>query len=305
MSRDATVTADGTRSAPGIAIVASTRPPPIGRFVVLKVVGEGGMGVVYAAYDPTLDRKIAVKLVRVPIASSSAAADRERMLREARALARLTHPAILTVHDAGVIDDQVFIATELAGGGTLRAWQRAAARPWRVLVAAYREAGEGLAAAHDAGLVHRDFKPDNVLRTSDGRIRVADFGLAAPIGDGDRAIAGTPRYMAPEQHRGEVAGPAADQFAFCVALWEALTGAPPFPATIARRSRPASRPGRPRPPGPTCRRGSPRSSRAGWPRWRPTAGRRCTRWSPRSPTIPRCAGAGAGSGPRSRSAPSR
>ena len=239
MSRAETVTADGTRSAPGVAIVASTRPPPIGRFVVLEVVGEGGMGVVYAAYDPTLDRKIAVKLVRVPVASSSAAADRERMLREARALARLTHPAILTVHDAGVIDDQVFIATELAGGGTLRAWQRAKARPWRALVAAYLEAGEGLAAAHDAGLVHRDFKPDNVLRTSDGRIRVADFGLAAPIGDGDRAIAGTPRYMAPEQHRGEVAGPAADQFAFCVALWEALTGAPPFPgddrAAIAAR----------------------------------------------------------------------
>ncbi|MCE9575228.1 MAG: tetratricopeptide repeat protein [Deltaproteobacteria bacterium] len=248
---DATLTAaDGPSRAGEIA--APTRLAPIGRFVILELLGEGGMGVVYAAYDPTLDRRIAVKLVRARVDSASARADQARLLREARALARVAHPGILTIHDAGVVGDQVFIATELAGGGTLRAWRDAAPRTWREIVAAYVEAGRGLAAAHDAGLVHRDFKPDNVLRTTDGRIRVADFGLVGgdgAVADDARAdlpahqtstgaIVGTPRYMAPEQHRGATVGPAADQFAFCVALWEALAS-PPFPgahrAAIAAR----------------------------------------------------------------------
>jgi tetratricopeptide (TPR) repeat protein len=215
----------------------------IGRFVVLERLGAGGMGVVVGAYDPTLDRRVALKLLHASLRDGASA--RERLLREARAMARVEHENVLAVHEVGVVGDDVFIAMEFAGGGTLRSWCKAQQRPWREIVARFVQAGRGLAAAHDAGLVHRDFKPENVLLTVDGGVRVADFGLvgggepsniespppSSPVGDGlteTGAVMGTPAYMATEQHQGRRAVAASDQFAFCVALWEALYGARPF-----------------------------------------------------------------------------
>jgi len=226
----------------------------IGRFLVVEALGQGGMGTVVAAYDPDLDRKVAIKLLR-PAAwggDSSPSSGRERMLREARAMAKLSHPNVLTVHEAGTAGDRVFIAMEYAGGGTLTEWLERTKRSWREVVEVFVKAGRGLAAAHDAGLVHRDFKPDNVLLTRDGRVRVADFGLVGVGGieqtdeaeeDGDTDVAhalldstltrtgalmGTPAYMAPEQHARDRVDAKADQFAFCVALYEALYGQLPF-----------------------------------------------------------------------------
>jgi eukaryotic-like serine/threonine-protein kinase len=203
------------------------------------------MGVVYAAYDPELDRRVAVKLLHP---GGDGETGRARLLREAQTMARLTHPNVVTVHDAGTIDDQVFVAMELLDGETLKQWMHAKARPWREVLATLLPAGRGLAAAHAADLVHRDFKPDNVMIARDGRVVVMDFGLArpsvadetptetprevrrAPVGSLTEtgAILGTPAYMAPEQHLGREAGPAADQFAYAVTLYEALQGQRPF-----------------------------------------------------------------------------
>ncbi len=208
-------------------------PVRVGRFVVLRRIGHGGMGVVYAAHDPELDRKVAVKLVDV----------HDELLREARAAAALAHPNVVTVYEVGMEGEAVFLAMEFVDGPTLRQWLEAQPRRWREVVAMFVAAGHGLAAAHRVGLVHRDFKPDNVLIGADRRPRVADFGLARlapqertgpdegapPSGEGTfTAVAGTPRYMAPEQHEGRGIGPASDQFAFCVALYEALFGQHPF-----------------------------------------------------------------------------
>jgi tetratricopeptide (TPR) repeat protein/predicted Ser/Thr protein kinase len=238
------------------------RGEPLGRHIVLERLGAGGMGVVYAAYDPELDRKIAVKLIRGLGADRAGAA---RLLREAKAMARLTHPNVITVHDVGVLPDgQVFVAMEFVDGLTLHAWQQHETRSWQEILAVYREAGRGLAAAHAVGLVHRDFKPDNVLVGHDGRVRVLDFGLAraddltlAPsqgprdltharnshivtaLGSAvpggvseqltqDGAIVGTPAYMAPEQRLAVAVDARGDQFSFCSSLWEALTDELPF-----------------------------------------------------------------------------
>ncbi|MEM7158795.1 MAG: tetratricopeptide repeat protein [Myxococcota bacterium] len=236
----------------------------LGRYVVLRAIGAGAMGIVYAAYDPELDRKIALKLLRADPAEASrdTHSDRnKRMLREAQALARLSHPGVITVHDVGTFEDQVFIAMEFVEGGTLTDWLRARRRSHREVLEVFRQAGEGLAAAHDAGLVHRDFKPDNVLLHSDGRAVVTDFGLARPVsreaetdrtleisavsasirasGSGSAlsetltqtgALVGTPAYMAPEQLDGRRSDAKADQFGFCVALYEGLYGSRPFKA---------------------------------------------------------------------------
>ncbi len=215
-------------------------PPSIGRFAIEARLGAGGMGTVLLATDPLLERKVALKVLH----REDRAQARLRFLREAQAMARVAHENIIVVHEVGTDHDQVFIAMELVTGGTLRQWQ--AGRAWRDVVGAYVQAGRGLQAAHAAGLVHRDFKPDNVLVGRDGKVRVTDFGLVAAVDDTAGAsrldhtaalgvsltqtgsVLGTPRYMAPEQHLGEPVDARADQFAFCVALYEALYGQPPF-----------------------------------------------------------------------------
>jgi tetratricopeptide (TPR) repeat protein len=213
----------------------------LGRYVVERVLGFGGMGVVYAARDPQLERLVALKLLRLD-GRSDAAQRQEMLLREAQAMARLQHPNVITVHEVGTFTERVFIAMELVDGETLRDWLRREPRGWRDIVRAFVTAGAGLHAAHEAGLVHRDFKPDNVLVAKSGRICVTDFGLArpaddaAPPPDDDKLqplasrIMGTPRYMAPEQLAGKPIDRRADIFSFCVALFEALFATPPFPA---------------------------------------------------------------------------
>jgi serine/threonine protein kinase/Flp pilus assembly protein TadD len=234
----------------------------LGRYVVSQRLGHGGMGVVYAAYDPELDRKIAIKLIS-PVLSDSAPASegRARLLREAQAMARLSHPNVIAVYDVGAFGDQVFIAMEYVEGITLSQWLAERKRDWREVLSILVQAGRGLAAAHAAGILHRDFKPDNVLVGDDGRARVVDFGLARAAhaagrpdaelpDDGTGAaravsaragilsvavtepgkLMGTPAYMAPEQLMGEPVDARTDQFSFCVALYQAFYGELPFSA---------------------------------------------------------------------------
>ena len=232
-------------------------PARIGRFLVLGRLGSGGMGVVVEAYDPELDRKVAIKLLKSSRARSDSQA---RLLREAQAMARLSHPNVVQVYDVGVVGEQVFVAMELVVGKNLAQWLAEGPRPWREVVALFVAAGRGLGAAHAAGLVHRDFKPDNVLIADDGRVRVADFGLAredraalaeasADDGADERpllantltatgVLMGTPMYMSPEQHLAEPVGPPSDIFSFSVALFEALYGVRPFAGeTMAQLAR--------------------------------------------------------------------
>ncbi len=235
---------------------ALERGANLGRYVILDRIGSGGMGVVYSAYDPELDRKVALKLLRPDRDRSSGETGRLRLLREAQAIARLSHPNVIHVYDAGSFGDQVFLAMEFVEGRTLRRWLDEERPSWRDVLARFVLAGRGLAAAHAAGLVHRDFKPDNVLLGTDGRVRVVDFGLARPAGNLEAAAEsdsspgsggilaspltqggvalGTPAYMAPEQLRGEAADARSDQFSFCVSLYEALHGDRPFPGTEPR-----------------------------------------------------------------------
>lgn len=159
----------------------------IGRHVVLSVLGEGAMGIVYEAYDPELDRKLAIKLVRAvagPRATGSVAhavaRDHDRMVAEARALAQISHPNVISIYDVGVFGEHVYLAMELIPGQTLQAWLRSKQRPITRIVGVMLQAGRGLVAVHDAGLTHRDFKPENVLLGADGRVCIADFGLASP-----------------------------------------------------------------------------------------------------------------------------
>jgi eukaryotic-like serine/threonine-protein kinase len=290
------------------ANAAFARGGTIGRYVVLGLVGRGGMGEVYAAYDPELDRKVAVKLLRIkPGAGVSLLEGKQRTLREAQAIAKLSHPNVVVVFDVGTFEEKVFIAMEFLDGNTAGFWSQSQHRTWQETLKVYIAAGRGLAAAHDKGLVHRDFKPDNVMVSRDGQVRVMDFGLArqaektlagtsgahassaangdkasasgerpsatttqrlgalvepgAPVRpldgstlvlgspDGDSrtpdlevsnsavfdqrltrtgAMMGTPAYMAPEQFRGHPTDARTDQFAFCIALYEALYGERPF-----------------------------------------------------------------------------
>ncbi len=245
------------------------RGETIGRYVVIDRIGEGGMGIVYAAYDPELDRKLALKLLHHDT-GDRAEARRLRLVREAQAMARLSHRNVIVVHDVGTYDDQVFVAMEFIDGRSLGAWL-AGKRSWSEVLAVLVEAGQGLAAAHDAGLVHRDFKPDNVMIANEpagthghGRVVVTDFGLARAAGNASDdsgalrpdaehpshdastsklagkgtlaatvtavgAIMGTPAYMAPEQHLGRPADARSDQFAFAVVLYEGIYGHRPFP----------------------------------------------------------------------------
>ncbi|MEZ4450656.1 MAG: serine/threonine-protein kinase [Nannocystaceae bacterium] len=212
----------------------------IGRYMVLRLLGEGGMGTVFAAYDEELDRKVAIKLLRTD--ARGAPLDRGWLMVEAKAMARISHPNVVQIYDVGEAEGQVFVAMELIQGVTVRDWLRAAPRSWREILAVFVEAGRGLAAVHDADLVHRDFKPHNVLVGADGRARIVDFGLAAhPSSVGpssgsarlhdshvSKTTLGTPAYMSPEQHGGGETDARSDQFAFSVALFEALFGERPF-----------------------------------------------------------------------------
>ena len=244
----------GGRVSPGGAGLPSGSH--LGRYITLYALGSGGMGDVYAAYDPELDRKVALKVLRREVLGSAAHDEaHRRLLREARAIARLTHPNVVTVHDVGVASGRVFLAMELIDGHTVANWLAAEPRSWRQVLHVFQRAGQGLAAAHAAGLVHRDFKPKNVMVADGGRVLVLDFGLAraaraepstradetdrgsvpeasaseqARAAPADSAITaagktvGTPAYMAPEQRAGGQVGPRADQYSFCVALAEAL-----------------------------------------------------------------------------------
>src|ERR1700746_3339559 len=161
---------------------ALPRGASIGRYVVLGLVGRGGMGEVYAAYDHELDRKVAVKLLRVkPGNGVSLAEGRQRTLREAQAIARLSHSNVVIVYDVGTFEDQVFIAMEFVDGNTVTYWLQSQQRSWREIIKVFMAAGRGLQAAHDKDLVHRDFKPDNVMVDRDGQVRVMDFGLARQV----------------------------------------------------------------------------------------------------------------------------
>ncbi|MEM9463678.1 MAG: tetratricopeptide repeat protein [Myxococcota bacterium] len=223
------------------------------RFEIRAMLGEGGMGRVYRAHDPELDREIALKLMLRPTEPDAQA----WLLREARAMARLSHPNVLPIYDVGYTPgplgtSTLFIAMEFVDGQTLRQWRQAQARTVAEILAVFVEAGRGLAAAHEVGLVHRDFKPSNVIVGRDGRVRVMDFGLArafdASLGVREGlvghwppdpttlhrgfsrtgALLGTPAYMAPEQHQGHDVDERGDQYSFCVALWETLYDRRPF-----------------------------------------------------------------------------
>lgn len=228
-----------------------------GPYEVQGLLGRGGMGTVFEAFDPRLDRKVAIKVLHPDVARGHT----ERLVREAKALAKLSHPNVVHVYDVGTAGDQTFVSMELVRGMTLEAWQRER-RPWRACVEVYLQAGRGLAAAHERGLVHRDFKPGNCILDEDGRARVLDFGLVRSAGvDADvdtdvdtdvtsdvrsgpwtlptaqltstGAVVGTLAYMAPEQIDGGSVDARADQFSFCAALFEALYGERPVPGASA------------------------------------------------------------------------
>ena len=220
----------------------------VGRYEIAMRVGAGAMGEVYAADDPHLGRRVALKLLHGPRTKGGDDLH-ARLLREGQALARLSDPHVVPVYDMGTRGDRVFVAMELVDGVTLRRWAQARRRPWQELVRVMIGAGRGLAAAHRAGLVHRDFKPDNVLVDHDDRARVMDFGLARGLADDQRgaandlaisltrsgAVMGTPSYMSPEQHAGHRVDARSDQFSFCVALFELLYGVRPYlgPSVVA------------------------------------------------------------------------
>ena len=219
----------------------------VGRFVLQERKAAGAMGVVYTALDPELGRRVAIKVLRPELVDGEA---RARLIREAQAMARVADPNVVAVYEVGTVGEQVFVAMELVEGSTLREWLAATERSSEEILDAFTQAGHGLAAAHRAALVHRDFKPDNVLVGDDDRVRVTDFGLAsapsshageselAALDDLVRtrtgALMGTPAYMSPEQLAGAGADARSDQFAFAVALFEALYGARPFPGSSVR-----------------------------------------------------------------------
>jgi serine/threonine protein kinase len=223
----------------------------IGRYIVEELLGAGGMGVVYAAIDPQLHRRVALKVVREDLSATPVL--QERLLREAQAMAKLSHPNVVAVYDVVVADGRLYVAMEIVDGVSLKAWLAEERRSWRLVLHRFVEAGRGLAAAHAVGLVHRDFKPANVLCSAraPGRVCVTDFGLARDVLRSVTAdchdVEGTPAYMSPEQHRGERADGRSDQFSFCISLYEALFGRRPFAGTTAQELAAAKTNGRMQP----------------------------------------------------------
>lgn len=236
-----------TRTNPGTGETTIASAESLGRYQILSIAGTGGMGRVYAAFDPQLDRRVALKVVH----TKDDASHQQRASREAKALARLSHPNVVAIHEVTEHDGQLLIAMEFVKGQTLKGWMSAhppsGKRQWLLdALDVLLQAGRGLAAAHEAKLVHRDFKPANVLVGDDGRVRVVDFGLARGVlvrgdiedtrdSDGASsdqitktgAVVGTPAYMAPEQMRGDPLDGRTDQYGFCVAAWELLYGVRP------------------------------------------------------------------------------
>jgi serine/threonine protein kinase len=228
-----------------------------GRYRASNVLGAGGMGIVYLAHDTQLNRNVAVKVTRAGLSKPGVL----RMLREAQAMAQLSHRHVVTVFDVGVWNDRVFVAMEHLEGGTLARYLLERTVPWTEILDKFLQAGRGLAAAHRAGIVHRDFKPENVLLNSDGEVQVADFGLARwSFDEQDQSffsselntlnvaperirevrltrlgtLVGTPAYMAPEQVRGTLVDHRADLWSFCASLYEALYCELPFPGRTPR-----------------------------------------------------------------------
>jgi len=238
---------------PSLAAPIDARPGVhFGRFTVLEELGRGSMGVVVKAHDPGLDRTVAIKILR-PEGIDLLGADeaRERLLREAKAMAKVSHRNVVSIHEVQAEGDQVLVVMEHIKGRTLRAWLREERHSTGEIVSAFLQAGRGLAEVHRSALVHRDFKPDNILVGGDGRVCITDFGLvglvqeqvdskaitrnaaeprapAEVLATGTGVLMGTPAYMAPEQHQLQRADARADQFAFCVAFYEALYGERPF-----------------------------------------------------------------------------
>ncbi len=238
---------------------APRRGELIGHFTIVDRLGAGGMGIVYAAYDVELNRKVAIKLLRVG-SGQDQSVGRARLMREAQAMAQVDHPNVVTVFEVGKHRGDVYVAMEFIDGETFGSWRKRTSAGWQEVLGLLEQAARGLVAAHDEGLVHRDFKPDNVMVGHDGRVRVMDFGLVRSDGDSGaepnepRAVApsepsdtvlalqatssadltkagsivGTPAYMAPEQFTREPTDARTDQFSFCVTLWEALFGERPF-----------------------------------------------------------------------------
>ncbi|MBL4684113.1 MAG: serine/threonine protein kinase, partial [Nannocystaceae bacterium] len=223
------------------AVPLELQPPEsVGRYDVGELLGHGGGGSVFVGHDHALDRDVAIKFVRFGGGSSESV----RVLREARALARLSHPNIVNIYDYGRFDDTLYFVMELVAGPTLDQWH-AEPRPWEQVLTLFIEIGRGLSAAHEANIVHRDFKPRNVIVAADGRPRILDFGLArlsrvreqarvGVIGDDDElthdsVVQGTPKFMSPEQWSGGAVDGRTDQFSYCVCLFTALYGEPPYP----------------------------------------------------------------------------
>jgi len=219
MSDHTTQPIDENRTQPERAVGFLLSGTRIGRLVVLSKIGEGGMGRVYSAYDEALNRRVCLKFLKREEEEESGLAN-SRLMSEARALAQLSHPFILPIYDVGVHEEQVYLVTEHVDGWNFNQWLDHAEPSSELIIGAYRDAGKGLAAAHKQGIVHRDFKPDNVMIGRDDRVRVMDFGLAlSNKANTDHSEGfGTPRYMAPEQLRGEAASALSDQYSYCLSV---------------------------------------------------------------------------------------
>lgn len=253
----------GGGDGPELSVEALAPGQRIGRFIIVERVGQGGMGLVLSAFDPALDRRVAIKVLKPQRAAEGASGGTTRLVREAQAMAQLSHPNVVPVYDVGRLGESLFVAMEYVSGSTLHTWLTEKPRSWRDVLDMFLQAGRGLEAAHRAGIVHRDFKPLNVLVGLDGRARVTDFGLAradrndvplepmrieghltldTPITIAG-AVMGSPGYMAPEQYEGAATSPATDQFSFCVALYEGLYGSRPFQSNDVNELRRLARAG--------------------------------------------------------------